>query len=99
MRVEIYVRPGAATTEVGGDYDGVLVVRVREQADRGRATEASLRAVADALELPRSDVKLVRGSTSRRKLIEIRGVLQEGRLEATMTQLRRAEPHQEVPKP
>jgi hypothetical protein len=96
MRVEIYVRPGAARTEVGGDYDGVLVVRVREPADRGKATEASLRAVANALDLPRSVVKLVRGSTSRRKLIEICGELDEVRVEATMTNLRKIEPHQEV---
>jgi hypothetical protein len=97
MRVEIYVRPGAARTEVGGDYDGVLVVRVREPADRGKATEASLRAVANALDLPRSVLTLVRGSTSRRKLLEIRGEVDEGRVEATMTHLRKIEPHQEVP--
>jgi uncharacterized protein YggU (UPF0235/DUF167 family) len=56
---------------VGGTHDGALVVRVSEPADSGRATAATLRAVADSLRIPRNSVTLVRGATSRRKLIEI----------------------------
>ncbi|MGO9560240.1 MAG: DUF167 domain-containing protein [Acidimicrobiales bacterium] len=71
MRVAIHVRPGASRTSVGGEHDGALVVRVVEPADGGRATNAALRAVADALAVPRRSVTLVRGATSRRKLIDI----------------------------
>ncbi len=71
MRVEIHVRPNASTTAVGGAHDGALVVRVSEPADRGRATAAALRAVADSLSVPVRCVTLVRGATSRRKLIAI----------------------------
>jgi hypothetical protein len=71
MRVEIHVRPNASTTGVGGEYDGALVVRVVEPADRGRATDAALAALANALRIPRRSVSLVRGATARRKLIEI----------------------------
>ncbi len=44
--------------------------------DGGKATAAALRAVADALVVPRRAVTLVRGATTRRKLIE---VAEEGR--------------------
>jgi uncharacterized protein YggU (UPF0235/DUF167 family) len=71
MRVEILVRPSAAAAAVGGEHDGALVVRVVEPADAGRATDAALRAVAKAIAVPRGSVRLVRGATSRRKLIEI----------------------------
>ncbi len=71
MRIEIHVRPASSKTVVGGEYDGVLVVRVVEPADGGRATAASLRAVAKALALPQRSVTLARGATSRRKLIDI----------------------------
>lgn len=71
MRVAIHVRPSASATVVGGEYDGALVVRVVEPADGGRATDSALRAVAKALALPRRSVSLVRGATSRRKLIEV----------------------------
>jgi uncharacterized protein len=71
MRFEIHVRPSASTTIVGGKHDGALVVRVVEPPDEGRATKAALNAVAKALGLPRRSVSLVRGATSRRKLIEV----------------------------
>ncbi len=71
MRLEIYVRPGASKSAVGGDFDGLLVVRVVEPADGGRATAAALRSVAAALDLPRRSVQLLRGATTRRKFLEI----------------------------
>jgi uncharacterized protein len=71
MRVEILVRPSASETAVGGEYDGALVVRVVEPADAGRATDAALRAVAEAIAVPSRSVTLVRGATRRRKVIEI----------------------------
>ena len=71
MRVEILVRPNASRAAVGGHLGGALIVRVVEPADAGRATEAAVRAVAKVLGVPRGSVRLVRGATSRRKLIEI----------------------------
>ena len=71
MRVEIHVRPGASTTVVGGAYDGALVVRVVEPATGGRATDAALSAVARAVGVSHRSVTLVKGATSRKKLIEI----------------------------
>lgn len=71
VRVEILVRPNASRGGVGGSHDGALVVRVTEPADRGRATRAALRALATSFSVPPRDVTLVRGSTSRRKLVDI----------------------------
>jgi hypothetical protein len=71
VRVEIHVHPGASRSSVGGTYDGCLVVRVTQPAEGGKATSAALQAVASALSLPRGSVSLVRGATSRRKLIEV----------------------------
>ena len=44
------------------------------RAVEGAATEAALRAVADALGVRRARVELVHGRTSRDKLVEIRSV-------------------------
>ena len=71
MRVSIRVRPGASRTEVGGSFDDALVVRVTAPAEGGRATEAALVALADALGLRRREVRLVLGAASRTKLVEI----------------------------
>jgi uncharacterized protein YggU (UPF0235/DUF167 family) len=71
MRLEIHVHPGASRNAVGGTHDGALIVRVTDPAERGRATRSALRLVADALAVPPQSVNLVRGSTTRRKLVEI----------------------------
>jgi hypothetical protein len=69
------VKPGAAKAVVGGAHPGpyghALVVSVRERAVDGRATEAALRAVADALGVRRRDLALRSGAASRDKLVSI----------------------------
>src|SRR5215472_6594939 len=78
VTLPLRVRPGASRTRVGGAYPGpygpALVVAVTAPAVDGRATEAALAAVADALGVRRRDVTLRAGPTSRDKLIDVEGV-------------------------
>ncbi len=73
--IPVRVRPGAATTRVGGGHPGrygvALVVAVNAPAVDGRATEMALRAVAGALGLRPAEVTLRAGRTSRDKLFEV----------------------------
>ena len=71
MRVPVRVRPGASRTRVGGTYGDRLVVAVTARAVEGAATEAVLRAVAEALGVRRRHVELVTGATSRDKVLEV----------------------------
>ena len=71
MRIAIHVRPGSRTTEVGGVHGDALIVRVRERAIDGRATDAALDALAAALDVPRREVVLVAGAKSRAKIVEV----------------------------
>ena len=71
MQLEIHVRPNASRTEVGGTHDGKLVVKVAQPPSQGRATDAALDAVARALGLPRSAVRLLRGASSRHKVMDV----------------------------
>ena len=88
MRVAIRVRPGASRTRVGGSHGDRLVVAVTARAVDGAATEAALRAVADALGLRPRQVWLVAGATSRDKVVE---VADEGpAVHTALTELRRA---------
>jgi uncharacterized protein YggU (UPF0235/DUF167 family) len=77
VRILLRVRPGASRTAVGGRYDGpsdpALVVAVAARAVEGQATKAALEAVAAAFGVRRSAVTLVRGATSRDKLIDVEG--------------------------
>ncbi|WP_202868694.1 DUF167 domain-containing protein [Kribbella antibiotica] len=77
MRILLRVKPGASRTAVNGRYDGpggpALVVAVSARAVEGQATKAVLAAVAAAFAVRRSAVTLVRGATSRDKLVEVDG--------------------------
>ncbi len=88
MRVTIRVTPGARRPGVGGAAgpDGAeLGVRVAARAVDGAATEAALVAVAAALGVRRRQVALVRGATSRTKVVEVEG--DEVALAARLTDL------------
>jgi uncharacterized protein len=75
LTIAVRVKPGARRNSVGGRYDGplgpALVVAVTAPAVDGRATEAAMRAVAEALSLRRADVALRSGETSRDKLLRV----------------------------
>jgi uncharacterized protein YggU (UPF0235/DUF167 family) len=59
-------RPG-----VGPWRDGVLEVRVARPPAKGEATSAALAAVAEALGVPRSTVRLALGARSRVKRVSV----------------------------
>lgn len=73
MRIAVRVKPGSARTAVGGRYGDALVVAVTARAVDGKATEAALRALAEAFDVARREVSLVAGATSRDKVVEIAG--------------------------
>lgn len=90
MRLEIRVRPGSSRAGVTGQHAGRLVVAVHERAVDGKATQAALDALARSLGVPARTVRLVRGATSRDKLVEIdtAGPQADADLEAVVERLR-----------
>jgi uncharacterized protein len=91
VRIAIHVRPRSARARVGGTHDGLLVIHVVEPATEGRATDAAIAALARALGITRSALRLTHGATSRRKIIEVdlgRASVDESALEARVDALR-----------
>jgi uncharacterized protein len=68
--VTVRVVPRAGRTIVRSEPTGV-VIRVRAAPEGGRATEEARRALATALGLPPSRVRLVTGARARTKVFEI----------------------------
>lgn len=85
VTVAIRVQPGAPRTAVGGTRGEALVVRVTARPVGGQATQAALRAVAAALGVRPGDVTLVRGATSRDKVVRVEG--DPGELAAAIARL------------
>ena len=72
--VQVRVQPGARTNEVRGLKNGVLHVRVTAPPREGRANRALLELMARTLAVKKSDLEIVRGHTSRDKVVAIRGI-------------------------
>lgn len=94
MRLSVRVKPGASRTKVGGQYgeaspgqSPVLIVSVAQRAVDGAATEGVQKAVARAFGLRRGDVELVKGLTTRTKVLELWG--EEVGLSARLAELLR----------
>jgi uncharacterized protein len=79
-RITITVSPGAARTELVGRHGDGWKVRLAAPAEGGRANQALVQLLADALALPRDRVRIASGHASRRKLVEVDG-LDEGEIE------------------
>jgi len=73
MRLRIRVKPGAREEKVSREPDGSLLVSVRARAQEGKANEAVVKAVAKALRVPKSSVRIVSGLSSRTKMLEVSG--------------------------
>ena len=76
-RLKLHVTPGAREDGIAGWQGDSLRVRVRARPEKGLANEAALRLLAGRLNLPRSRLNLLRGATSRDKLIEVEGLSED----------------------
>ena len=70
----IKVVPGSSRDCVAGWLGDALKVRVRAPAERGKANSAAEKIVAEAIGLPQESVRVVKGHTSPRKVVEISGL-------------------------
>ena len=87
MLLRVRVTPAAGRDGLLGWQGDLLRLSVTAPAERGRANEAALRLLADALGLPRQRLRIVRGHTSRQKVIAIEG-LDEAELRARLGAVR-----------
>ena len=73
--VTVRVQPGAQRTEVLGTLaDGSLKVRLKAPPVRGEANRELVSLLAGRYGVPESAVRIVRGQTSRIKVISIEGI-------------------------
>jgi len=73
IKLEVRLTPRAGGDEIGGRREGVLQVRVKAPPVDGKANEALRKLIAKRAGVPKSQVTIVRGEKSRRKLIAIEG--------------------------
>ena len=82
-RLTVSLQPGASTNAVVGYDDGVLRVRVKAPPIEGRANAALFKLMAGILGVPPSNITIVRGARTRRKLLLAEG-LSQNKLNVTL---------------
>lgn len=70
----VKLQPRASANEICGLLGGELRIKVTAPPVDAAANEALIRLLAETLDCPRSRVELVRGHTSRHKVIKLHGV-------------------------
>lgn len=70
----VHVQPGARRNGIGGLHDGALKVSVTAPPERGKANRAVTDLVAARIGIAGSRVRVVAGSTARRKRLFVEGV-------------------------
>ena len=75
--LSLHIQPGAKKSECAGLHGEALKIRLAAPPVDGKANEALLRFLAQRLAIPRQQISLKSGQTSRQKVIEIESVTAE----------------------
>jgi len=72
--IPVRVHPGAKRNAITGAHDGALKISLTTPPTDGRANAALIAFLAGQLDLPRSQVELLTGATSRGKTLRVLGL-------------------------
>ena len=67
----LHVQPGAQRTEIAGTHGEALKIRIKAPPVEGKANTELIRYLARAFGVPVRQITLVRGDSSRRKVLRI----------------------------
>ena len=70
MKIKVRVKPNSKTEELGREGDS-FILKVKEPAREGRANQAVIKLLAEHFSVPKSQVRIISGSKSRNKVIEV----------------------------
>lgn len=74
IRFPVRVQPRASRNEACGVHGGALKVRLQAPPVDNAANESLIELMADLLDIPKRQVRIVSGATSRSKVVEVEGV-------------------------
>jgi len=70
MKIQVKVKPSSRTEEVSQEGDS-FIVKVKEPPKEGKANQAVIKLLAGHFGVPKSQVRVVSGFTSKNKVIEV----------------------------
>jgi uncharacterized protein (TIGR00251 family) len=77
VMLSVKLQPRASANEIGEPIGNELRIKVTAPPVDSAANEALIRLLAETLDCPRNRIDLVRGNTSRHKLLKLHGISAE----------------------
>ncbi len=72
--IEVKVEPRSSKKGLSGIMENVLKVKLTAPPVEGEANEQLIEVIAELTGVRKSDIRIVRGLSSKRKVVEIRGI-------------------------
>ena len=88
MNLNVKVHPRAKRNTVEVSDDGAVTIRVTAAPEKGKANIAAVKLLASRLDLPRASVSIIRGHTSRNKVVRVNGI-EDAELKERLTLINR----------
>ena len=70
----VRVAPRASRSEISGEHDGALRVRIAAPPVEGAANRELIKVIARAFKVPQSAVEIIAGTNSKSKTVRVHGV-------------------------
>ena len=74
MILSVKITPNASRNSIEGWQGDLLRIRIAAPPDKGKANEALIEFLAETLDIPKSDIRILSGAASRIKQLEIRSI-------------------------
>lgn len=71
MILIVKIIPNASKNSLEGFQEGILKIKIQASPDKGKANEALVEFLAETLEVPKREIRILSGHTSRLKKIDI----------------------------
>lgn len=70
----VRIVPRASRSEIVGEHDGALRIRIAAPPVEGEANRELIRLLAKKFKVPQTSVEIISGSSSKNKIVRVRGV-------------------------
>lgn len=74
ITLTVRIVPRASTSEIVGDHEGALRIRIAAPPVEGAANRELIRLLAKRLKVPQNAVEIVSGASSKNKIVRLKGV-------------------------
>lgn len=72
--IELRVQPKSSADRIIGEHDGALKVGITAAPEGGKANDAVVKLLSKLLDVPKSNIEIISGHSSRNKRVAIKGI-------------------------